>query len=322
MSKKKIIAAINKYQRFLITAHINPDGDAIGSELALGNALRQMGKEVTICNRDEVPASYRFLPGVEQIKLPHEINSYFEVLIVLDCGHIDRVGAFTCSDFKLVINIDHHYTNQAFGDINWIRPQAPCAGKLVFELISGLPVEITREIATCVYTALMTDTGCFCYSNTTAGSFQLASKLVRCGADSAEIAREVYETMSLAKIRLLGESLKTLEFFEDGAVASMMVSQRMLDDCGAQPADTEDFVNYPRGIQVVKVALFWREVAPDSYKISLRSKTDVDVAALAEKFNGGGHFHAAGCRIEGDFEVVKQEVVQELKKALAELPPS
>ncbi len=319
MSKEKIIAAIDRHQSFLLTSHINPDGDAIGSELALGGALKQMGKQVMICNQDEVPADYGFLPGVEQIKLVGKAKSPFEVLIVLDCGHLDRVGEFSPADFKLVINIDHHSTNQAFGDLDWFRAQAACTGELVYELISALPVKITPEIATCIYTALLTDTGSFHYTNTTAESFELAARLVEYGAQPAAISKAVYERMSLARMRLLGEALKTLELYRGGAIASVAVSRQMLEACGAQPADTEDLVNYPRAIDGVKIALFLRELEPNFYKGSLRSKVAVDVAKVAEKFKGGGHFHAAGLRVRGSLEGVKQQIIHELSLALDEL---
>ncbi len=328
MSKEKIIAAIHRHQTFLLTSHINPDGDAIGSELAMGDALRQMGKQVMICNQDEVPADYGFLPGVEQIKpVPggpcksreQGAKTHFEVLIVLDCGHIDRVGEFSPTDFKLVINIDHHATNQAFGDLDWFRHQAACTGELIFELICALPVKITPEIATCIYTALLTDTGSFHYTNTTAESFELAARLVEYGAQPEAISKAVYERMSLARMRLLGETLKTLELYQEGAIASVVVSRQMLETCGAVAADTEDLVNYPRAIDGVKIALFLRELEPNFYKGSLRSKVAVDVARVAEKFNGGGHFHAAGLRVRGSLEEVKQEIIHELSLALNEL---
>lgn len=316
MSKKKIIDAIHQYHSFLITSHINPDGDAIGSELALGYALKQMGKEVLICNQDKVPGDYRFLPGIEAVKLADEVKNHFETLIVLDCGHFDRVEAFTLEDFRLIINIDHHATNNAFGDINWYRPKASSTSELVFELISGLPVEVTPEIATCIYTGLLTDTGCFRYNNTSAKSFKMAAQLVRYGAKPAHIAKAVYENISWARMCLLGESLKTLELYNSGAIACMYVSQDMLRESGAQVADTEDFVNYPRGLKNTKVALFFREIEPDFYKVSLRSKVAIDVALLAEKFGGGGHFNAAGCRVRGELKQVKQQVVNEVSNVL------
>ena len=316
MSKEKIVAAIEKHRSFLLTSHINPDGDGIGSELALYHALKRLGKEVVIANKDALPADYDFLPGAEQIKTPQALEGSFEVLIVLDCGNLKRVGAFDPADFALTINIDHHYTNQSFGDLDWFLPEAACTGELVFELIGELGVAVDERIATCLYTALLTDTGSFRYANTRAQSFRLAARLLDCGADPAAVSSAVYERMSLARMRLLGEALKTLELHEQGKIASMVVSRAMFARCQAQPADTEDFVNYPRAIEGVRIALFLRELETDFYKGSLRSKVKVDVARVAEKFNGGGHFHAAGFRVRGRLPEVKRQIISELKAAL------
>ncbi|MBI5787333.1 MAG: bifunctional oligoribonuclease/PAP phosphatase NrnA [Candidatus Schekmanbacteria bacterium] len=322
MSLAKIVETIKENQNFLLTAHINPDGDAIGAETALALALKQMGKNVVIVNKDETPEDYKFLPGSSEIKSPADIdcpNKEQDVLIVLDCGLFDRVGFLTPADFKLVINIDHHATNNAFGQLNYYRPEASSTSELVFELINELPVEITAPIATCIYTGLLTDTGSFHYDNTNVRSFEIAAQLLRYGAHPADIARSIYENTSFNRIRLMGEGLNTIEVFNGGTIGSLLITQDMLKRNQAKPYDTEDFVNFPRSIKGVFVAVFWRELDKDFYKISLRSKVNVDVAKVASKFGGGGHFHAAGAHLRGELSELKQKVVQEVSRALQEL---
>ncbi len=315
---KKIVDVIKNNKSFLLTTHINPDGDAIGSELALGICLANMGKEVTIFNQDDTPAVYRFLPNVE--KIIHQLNSTgdFDYVFLLDSADIERRG----TDFNdilseiRIINIDHHITNTYFGELNMVDKNASATGELIYRIIKEIPAEITLPIATNIYTAILTDTGSFHYSNVTAKSFEISGEMIELGVSPWKVAEAVYENRSSAKLRLLGLALNTLEMFEGGMIGAITVDQFMLGQTNATLDDTEDFVNYPRSIASVKVALLFKEVSEDCFKLSLRAKGEVNVAEIAGHFGGGGHKNAAGFMIRGKLSDIKKEILLFIKKKL------
>lgn len=315
---RKIVNEIHGGQRFLIAAHENPEGDAIGSMLALGLALRALQKQVVFLNQDPTPEALAFLPGAEEIRHEApEIDDRFDLAFALDCGDHSRLGTEFAKVQRIgkLINIDHHLSNRYFGDINYVDPWASSACEIVFDLLRALPLGLTQAIAQNIYTGILTDTGSFHYSNTTAKTFAVSRACLRAGVDPWKIAQMVYEFQPLPRLRLLALALSTLESAAGGRIHSIWVSRKMLEETKATKAMTEDFINYPRSIRGVEVALFFREEAPLRYRVSLRSRGAVDVSAIAQEFQGGGHPSAAGCTLEGSLAEVKTKILERVRAA-------
>jgi bifunctional oligoribonuclease and PAP phosphatase NrnA len=308
----RIIDVITSNYSFLITSHVRLDGDAVGSELALYHLLRNLGKEVLVYNEDETPGNYRFLPGVEVIVHALGAVDHFDAAFVLDCSEISRVGdaASRILEIKTIVSIDHHISNTGNFGLSFTDPGASSVGELLYRLIEKMDVPMTREIAVNLYTAIVTDTGSFRYSNTGEDTFRIAGKLVKIGADPYGIAEKIYENNPKEKIRLLVKVLGTLEFAWDGRISTLWVTRQMLKDARALPEYTENFVDLARSIEGVEVAAFFTEMEKNLYKVSLRSKGRINVAKVAGRFGGGGHFSAAACKIEGDLDGVRNRIVQ------------
>jgi len=308
----RIIDVIRSNRSFLITSHVRLDGDAVGSELALYHFLRNMGKEAVVYNQDETPGSYRFLPGAEGIVHALGTIDPFDAAFVLDCSEIDRVGeaASRILEVRTVVNIDHHLSNRGAFGLSLADPGASSVGELLYRLMEKMGEPVTREIAVNLYAAIVTDTGSFRYSNTGADTFRIAGELVRRGADPYGVAEKIYETHPKEKIRLLERVLGTLEFAWDGRISLLWVSQQMFEDTGALPEHTENFVDLARSIEGVEVAAFFTEMEEHFYRVSLRSKGRRNVAEVAGRFGGGGHFSAAACKINGSLNDVKTRIVQ------------
>ena len=306
---------IRKGRRFLVTSHVRLDGDAVGSELALYEALRGLGKEAVVYNQDRTPQMYAFLPDAGVIVNRLGPVDGFDAVFVLDCSEIERVGdeAPRIAGIRQIVNIDHHISNDRYGHLTLTDPEASSTGEMVFRLLDGMGLEITKDMAVNLYTAILTDTGAFRYSNTGPGTFAAAGRLLQKGADPAWIAQQVYETFPAVKIRLLARALTTLEFDWEGRIAALTVSKSMLDEAGAEWEHTEGFVEYPRSIEGVQVAAFLSEIGEGLYKVSLRSKGRFNVEEVARKFGGGGHINAAACRIPGDAETVKRRLFDAIK---------
>lgn len=311
----RIIERIVSLQRFLISSHIRLDGDAIGSELALYHILRGMGKEVSIYNRDKVPGIYQFLPGTEVISETLGSPERFDAAFLLDCSELDRLGeqAGTIRKIPLLVNIDHHVSNRPFCELAWIDAEASSTGELIFQLAQALQVPITENIAINLYTAILTDTGSFRYTNTRAETFSIASRLVGMGAKPYVVAENVYEKTPVEKIRLLSKALKTLEFSWDGRICSILVSQEMMTEVGALPEHADSFADFARAIEGVEVGVFYTEISSRHFKVSFRSKGRIDVEKIAGSFGGGGHAAASACRLEGDYEEIKTRVTQTIR---------
>ena len=310
---KKILSAFRDESSFLVAAHINPDGDAIGSAVALCLALESGGKKAVAYSRDPVPAHYGFLPGQEKMLAGLEgALKHDPVLVLVDCNSPERAGIRDLH-FRRSIVIDHHATESDFGDLRWVDRSAAACGMMIYEVVKSLGVEITKAIATNLYAAIAVDTGTFRYSNTTAGVLRTGAELVDLGAQPALIAEQLYETWSMKRFRILMMSLNTLEIKDD--VAMTHVSETMFRKTGARAEDTENFANLPRSIDSVKVAAVFREVGRGIWKVSLRSKGEVDVSKVAERFGGGGHKNAAGCRIEADLKSAKKALTGAIRKS-------
>ncbi|HEX4603596.1 MAG TPA: bifunctional oligoribonuclease/PAP phosphatase NrnA [Candidatus Angelobacter sp.] len=309
----QVLQEIQQRRRFLVTSHARPDGDAIGSTLALVQILRRMGKSAEGVLRDGVPVIYRPLPHAEMIVQSADVNGDFDAAIILECDSIQRTRLHGLEKHFL-INIDHHASSKPFAHVNWIDPTAVATAELIFRLAKAAQVKLTPEIATCLYTAVLTDTGSFCYAPTNACTFELAKYLVEHGADPGTIARNVYFSSPIAKMHLLGAALSRLQ--REGAITWMSVTRQDMERFGALDEDCEGLVNYALGISGVEVAVFFREVAKERVRVSIRSKGAVNVAELAEKFGGGGHERAGGFSTEGPVQKAAELVLNELRSRL------
>lgn len=313
-STEDLFKVVQGNHRFLVASHVNPEGDAIGSALALGEGLEKMGKEVTIFFDDTIPSLYSFMPHIERVV--HDVTGMiFDVTIAVDCGELERLGKGfeRVGERGIFVNIDHHSSNDLFGDINIIDEDASATGEMIYKILKGFSIPITPTMATNLYVALLMDTGSFRYSSATPQAFRIAAELVEMGVNPWEIAKRIYESHPVERLRLLGQSLNTLDLRCGGKIAIMAVTKKMYEECGATEEMTESFVNYPRSVKGVKVAVFIREIGEGRYKFSLRAKEDIDVSRIAALFGGGGHRRAAGCIIEGDLEGVKDRMIKAIE---------
>jgi bifunctional oligoribonuclease and PAP phosphatase NrnA len=306
----QVLKEIEQRNRFVLTSHARPDGDAVGSVLACGEILRQMGKSVEVVLHDGVPTIYRPLPFADEVRQVESVNGHYEAAILLECDSVQRTR-ISGLEQHFLINIDHHATGKTFGNVNWIEPSACATAEMIFWLAQQARVRITPQIATCLYTAVLTDTGSFCFIGTSERTFALAQQLVHAGADPARIAQSVYFSNTTAKMRLLGMALSTLN--RDGNLAWMYVTREQMDRAQAREEDCEGLVNYTLAIEGVEVAMFLREQEDGKWRMSLRSKGAVDVAEVASKFGGGGHHSASGFSADGKLEEVSARVIAELK---------
>lgn len=304
----EIITLLKKEEKFLIVTHINPDGDAIGSSTALSLALGSVGKETLLYDRDPVPKFYRFLPGYERFtnSISSLVTGHWS-LILLDCNSPERAGIDNLT-FKHSVVIDHHETERDFGDIRWMDTETAATGLMVFYLIKELGIKITRDIAINLYSAISIDTGTFRYSNTTPEVLRVGAELIEAGANPYYISNSLYETWSGGRFDLLIRALNTLEIRDDIAITT--ITKEMFIKTGTGPEDTENFSNFPRMIQSVRISALFREIDTGLWKVSLRSKGDVNVARIAELFDGGGHKNAAGYKIKADLESAKEALLK------------
>ena len=305
----QVLKTIFDHQDFLVTSHARPDGDAIGSVLATRELLRSLGKRVDAVMSDPVPVIYKPLPFAEEIQQSRSVNGRYQAAIILECDTVQRTGisGIEAGD-RLLINIDHHNSAKPFADVNWIKKDACATAEMVYELIRAAQVPLTPEMATCLYTAVLTDTGSFCFTGTNERTFALAEELVHAGADPARIAHNVYFANPESKMRLLGEALHTMQ--RRRKLMWMHVTQQHMQQTGALEEDCEGLVNYALGIEGIETALFFRELPDHRFRVSLRSKGKIDVACIAEKFGGGGHRCASGCSIAGPLERAVDEIVR------------
>jgi phosphoesterase RecJ-like protein len=306
----QILGEINRRERFVLTSHARPDGDAIGSTLALTQILRQMGKQAEVVLHDGVPRVYQQLPFAATAIRSDRIGADYHAAIVLECDNIQRTR-LEGLEKHFLINIDHHKSGRNFANLNWIDPKAVATGELVYRLARAAGAQITPEIATCLYTAVLTDTGAFMFEGTNEHTFELARELVLAGADPARCARHIYFGHSTAKMRLLGAALSALQ--REGPLAWIWVTQEQMDRVGAKEEDCEGLVNYALSIGDVEVAVFFRELPDGRFRVSLRSKGKPDVAHIAEEFGGGGHTCASGCSVAGPLHAAVENVLGKIR---------
>lgn len=319
MSVRTVKAAIKKFNKFFITSHINPEGDAIGSQVAMARLLKKLGKESVMLDDSPVPGVLRFMKGSEDIlkEMPHNFN--FQAMIILDSPDLARIGRvkeFIKKD-SVIINIDHHISNVNFGKYNWVEPGFSSAGEMVYDLFKAFKAKIDLDDAIALYAAIMTDTGSFRYSNTVSKTHRIAAELVDIGVKPYEMHTKIYETSSIQDTNLLGESLQTMKLTDDGKVAWLWVTKDMLKKTKASLEGTEGIINFARSIDGVDIAILFRETGTDDrVKVSFRSKGKADVNKLAGVFGGGGHPTASGCTVFGKPEDVQKKVIDAAKEML------
>jgi phosphoesterase RecJ-like protein len=312
-----VVRLIRSKRTFLLTTHVNPDGDGLGAQSALYVALRRMGKRVHVVNHDHLPRQYRFLPFAKAYRASDSIPPH-DVCIVLDAGDFSRIreGARR-EEFGILVNIDHHYSNNHYGDYNLVMPKASATGEVVYKLIKALKVKIDKPIAESVYTSVVTDTGGFRHSNTTPAVLRLAAELMESGADGAEVVGKVFSGITKEAMELTRVSLGNIRLYDHGRIGTMTLTRRELQKTGAVEDDTENLVNSIRKIGTVQVAAFLKEREDGKAKLSLRSdgKT-VNVALIAKRFGGGGHTYAAGAVLLGPLSNALSKVLKACHSAL------
>jgi bifunctional oligoribonuclease and PAP phosphatase NrnA len=307
---REVLQQIEQRDRFVLTSHARPDGDAVGSALACCQVLRAMGKQADIVLHDGVPRIYRALPFADQVLQSDRIAGNYEAAIILECDSIHRTRLQGLED-RFLISIDHHVSGRPFADVNWIDPQAVATAEMVFRLAREAGAQLSPEIATCLYTALMTDTGSFMFQGTNQNTFALARELTLAGADPSHCARNIYFAHSVAKMRLLGEALRNLH--TENHMGWTWVTQEQMERCEAKEEDCEGLVNYVLSIGEVEAAAFFRELPDGRLRVSLRSKGKLDVARVAERFGGGGHECASGCSLDGPLFRAVREILDMLR---------
>ena len=311
-----VLKAIEQHRHFVLTSHARPDGDAVGSVLACAQIVQALGKKASVVLSDRVPVIYSNLPYAGNVRQAKSVNGNYEAAIILECDSLQRTRLMGL-DEQFLINIDHHSTGKPFADVNWIDPSACATAEMIYELAQHARVKVTAEMATCLYTAVLTDTGSFCFVGTDQRTFALAEELVRCGADPVCIAQGIYFANPFSKTLLLGAALSTLQ--REGKLAWMHVTREDMARCMASEEDCEGLVNYALGNFGIEVAAFFREIENGGWRVSLRSKGLVNVAGIAEPFGGGGHECAAGFSLHGNFEEATQKVLDLLRCSLSRL---
>lgn len=315
-----LIACLRDLQRILIVSHSNPDGDAIGSESGLARTLQSLGKTTTIWNHDPAPAPYAAL--IED--LPHQVGEIpprdfpaaYDAVFFVECPTIQRSGHKDVFSSLTKINVDHHLGNGFYGDHNWVLPELASVSVMIFQIAIALDAKLESVALDSLLLGLVTDTGGFRFSNTSADAHRSAAALVEAGASPERVSKTLYESRSEPSLRLLGEVLSSLERSKDGTIATVLLTEEMLGRAGATHQDAESLVDYPRSIAGVEVAALLREVGNNHYKASLRSRGNVSVEAVARHRGGGGHRNAAGCELHGELAEVRNTLVQELQQAL------
>ncbi len=306
--------------RFVVMSHVRPDGDALGCSIAMGLCLRALGKDVVVWNEDGMPENFSYLPGHELVIKPPAAPTEFEVAIVLDTAVRNRAGSCLASvkHADVWINIDHHISNDGYGDLSYIDARSPATGQILFELFESQGFPITREMADNLFAAISTDTGSFQYPNTTSRTYEIGAALITLGVNVGNLSQRMYESYPKRRLELLRALLNVLRFSADGKVASFALTLDTVRAVGAQPEDNEGLIDTIRAVEGVIVAAFFEEMPDSKVRVSLRSKDPrVDVCKICAEFGGGGHALAAGARIAGGLAEVEERVLQAIQRALA-----
>ena len=314
---------IRRRRRFVITSHVRPDGDAIGSQLAMAYALRHLGKEVRVVNRDSAPPPLRTFPGVGDIEIAEHVDDPGDCVIVMESGDLARTGVAGL-DRGFIINIDHHVGNTMFGAVNWFDVSAAACGEMVFDLVRELGVPLTHDIAVHIYVAILTDTGSFHYSNITPRTFEISRLCVEAGVDPPAVARSVFDSNSLGRLKLFGAVLSRMQLDASGRLAIVSVDQQLATASGGTYEDTEGLINLPLTVKEIQAVVFFKQLEPHNWRVNMRSKGNVDINAVAKMFGGGGHKNASGCSASGNLEeltqVFERAIIKQIDEATPHLP--
>lgn len=311
-----VAARLRQAMRVLVVSHTAPDGDALGSALGAAELVRALGASAVVLSRDPYPSSLGFLPGIDRVlvqaSMPKDWPDAYDLVLVLECPDLERTG-FEAELRRLpVLSIDHHVANEAYGQVDFLDPEAPAVGEMLLQVAEAAGVPVTPTMATCLYAALVTDTGDFRYSNATPRAFEAAARLVAAGARPHDIAEGLWGHTPARVVRLTAAILSTLELGAGGRVATVWCDAAMLQRTGAMAADTENIINVPRGIDGVEVAVLLKDFNPGAVRVSMRSRDRVDVQAVAMRFGGGGHRAAAGCTVPGSLAEAREAVLAAL----------
>jgi bifunctional oligoribonuclease and PAP phosphatase NrnA len=312
---QRIVDAVRARQRFLVSSHARPDGDSIGSQLAFAYAARALGKDVRIVNRDAASPPLMAFPGVSSIEIADSVSGDFDAAVIMECGDINRPGVAGL-DRYFVINIDHHQGNTGYGAINWFEPTAAACGEMVFDLVNALGVPLTREIATHIYLAILTDTGSFHYSSISPRTFDICRQTLDAGVDPVAVARNVYDSNNMGRLKLFGAVLSAMQIDPSGRIAIVYLDHEMARAAGGTYEDTEGLINLPLTVKEIQSVVFFKQNEGEEYRVSMRSKGDIDIAAVAREFGGGGHRNAAGCTVTGPIDALQKTFLDKIEQAI------
>jgi phosphoesterase RecJ-like protein len=314
----RIVAAVRERQRFVIVSHARPDGDAIGSQMAATYALRLLGKHVVAVSADPAPPPLMQFPGVPEIRIASHVDEHpgeDAAAIIMECGDLARTGVAGLDRF-FVINIDHHPGNGGYGQLNWFDPTASACGEMVFDLVRALGVPMTREIATHIYLAILTDTGSFHYSNITPRTFDICGQALEAGVDPVLVARNVYDSNNMGRLKLFGAVLSDMRIDPSARIAIVYLDHEMARQAGGTYEDTEGIINLPLTVKEIQAVVFFKQGDGDQYRVSMRSKGDIDIGSIAKEFGGGGHKNAAGCTVAGHIDALQKLFIDKIEEAI------
>jgi bifunctional oligoribonuclease and PAP phosphatase NrnA len=318
---QQIVDAIRMRRRFVISSHARPDGDSIGSQLAMAYALRALGKEVRVVNRDPAPGPILAFPGVADIEIAERVpaepggNPGFDAAIIMECGDLGRTGVSGLERF-FVINIDHHPGNTAYGHINWFDASSAACGEMVFDLINALGVPLSYEIALHVYLAILTDTGSFHYGNISPRTFEICRKAIQAGVRAVDVARNVYDSNNMGRLKLFGSVLGAMQLDHKGRIAIVYLDHEMARAAGGTYEDTEGLINLPLTVKEIQAVIFFKQMEGEEYRVSMRSKGEIDIGSIAKEFGGGGHKNAAGCTVNGAIDALQKMFIERIERAI------
>jgi phosphoesterase RecJ-like protein len=312
---RQIVDVLRARQRFVISSHSRPDGDSIGSSLAMAYALRAVGKEAAVVHADPAPGPLMQFPGVSEIRVASQVDDAFDAAIVLECGDLARTGV-SGLDRHFVINIDHHPGNTGYGDLRWFDPTAAACGEMVFEIVKALGAPLGIEIAVHTYLAILTDTGSFHYSSISPRTFEICKEALEAGVDPVMVARNVYDSNNMGRLKLFGAVLSAMQIDPSGRIAIVYLDHEMARAAGGTYEDTEGLINLPLTVKEIQAVVFFKQVEGDEYRVSMRSKGDIDIGAIAKEFDGGGHKNAAGCTVTGAIDALQKTFVEKIERAI------
>ena len=312
---QQIVDAIRARQRFVVSSHARPDGDSIGSQLAMAYALRALGKDVRVINGDAAPLPLMAFAGVPEIEIAARVDGDFDAAIIMECGELARTAVAGLDRF-FVINIDHHPGNTGYGRINWFDAGAAACGEMVFDLVRALGAPLSIEIATHIYLAILTDTGSFHYSSISPRTFDICRQTIEAGVDPIRVARDVYDSNNMGRLKLFGAVLSAMQIDGTGRIAIVYLDHEMAREAGGTYEDTEGLINLPLTVKEIQAVVFFKQLEGEKYRVSMRSKGDIDIGGVAKEFHGGGHKNAAGCTVEGGIDTLQKLFVEKIEHAI------